>query len=69
MTDNDTKIDAIDELSLKIYTELNLPLKPQQKLKANFKKAKQYFKQNILKTTKQSKVELAMSFFTSLIPK
>ena len=69
MTDNDTKIDAIDELSLKIYTELNLPLKPQQKLKANFKKAKQYFKQNILKTTKQSKIELAMSFFTSLIPK
>ena len=68
MIDNDTKINAIDELSLKMYTELNLPLKPQQKLKADFKKAKQKFKQNILKTAKQSKIELAMSFFTSLVP-
>lgn len=40
MMDNDTKIGAIDELSLKMYTELNLPLKPQQKLKADFKKTK-----------------------------
>ena len=66
--DNDSKIDAIDELSLKMYTELNLPLKPQQKLKAAFKKAKQNFKQDMLKTAKQSKIEIAMSFFTSLVP-